>query len=364
MKIKIQQFLGGDLFSWAIVGQSIGRALINKGHEVDFIPTDKGEVKKYFPKDLHNFLIKTPKKYDMQISYTAMHNFPHYLSAGNKNRFGIWNFDGTIVPPEMIKFCNFCDKLCPSSNFSKEVFLKAGIAEEKLVTIPHGINLEDYNNKNKLPLKTNKSCKILLNIASPHKRKNLKKTLEAFGKAFSQKDDVCLVIKANLKKDKKQSSFFVDLPSVLKKFKSKYKNHAEIEIIQGFVPSLIELYNSCDIIFMMSHFEQFWMPGLEGMAAGKMVVAARYGGQTHYLNDKNSLLIEGKVVRMPKDFQYWTPSPKAEMFEPSIDDAVDKLRYAVSNYQQLQDKFAPESKKTVRELTWNNVGQMFLDLVK
>jgi glycosyltransferase involved in cell wall biosynthesis len=362
MRVKIQQFLfGGTLFSWAIVGQNIGRALIKLGHDVEFVSTDKVQ-EKYIPPDLKKYVKAKPSgKYDMQVSYTAMHNFPHFLKNGSKNRFGIWNYDGTIVPAHMVKFHNFCDKLCPSSDFASEIFVKSGVPTEKISVVPHGINLDEFATDKKQPLKTDKSKKILLNIATPHKRKNLKKTLEAFGRAFTKDDDVCLVIKVNTKKQR-DGRFFVNFPNELNRFKRKFKNHAEIEVVQGFIPELAELYNACDIVFQMSNLECWWLPGTEAFAAGKLVVASNHGGQLHYLNRDNSLLIDGKLARMPKGYQYWEPSVFGQMFEPDVDHAASQLRLAVESYDELITKFTSNIEETVQRFTWENVANQFLEM--
>jgi len=364
MRVKIQQFLfGNTLMSWAIVGQNIGRSLIKLGHDVEFVSTDEPQDK-YIPNDLKEHVRKTPTGvYDMQISYTAMHNFPNYLRHGNKNRFGIWNLDSTVVPKDMVKWHNYCDQMCPSSDFAKQIFLDANIPESKLVTVPHGINIDEFKTDKKYKLKTTKNKKILLNIATPHKRKNIKNTLNALGKAFTNKDDVCLVIKVNTKKQR-DAKFHVNFIDLLSKFKKKFKNHPEIELVQGFIPSLAELYNSCDIIFMMSNLECFWLPGLEALVNGKIVIATNHGGQLQYLNKDNSVLIDGKIIRMPTDYQYWVPSPHAKMFDADINHAVKQLRYVVNNYDDLLIKLTPNIKKTVEQFTWCNVAKQFLEMCK
>lgn len=391
MKVKIQQFLfNNTLTSWEKVGQSLGREIIKLGHDVHFIPTD-GINKKFIPNDLAPYIkLSSNENYNLGISYTAPHNMPRYLNNCD-NKFGIWNYDGAPkAPPEEVRYIKYCDRFCPSSNFSKQVFLNSGASKNNMVVIPHGIDLDQFENKNKYNLKTDKKYKILYNISTPHVRKNIINTLKAFGKAFTKDDDVCLVIKVSTpkcntradvpkpqSKNKKikrknrgkkiinvEKSITINFWEILNDFKKKYKNHAEIEIISGYIPSLIELYNACDIVFMMSHMEMWWLPGIEGFAAGKLVIASNYGGQLHYLNNDNSLLIDGKVVRMPKHYQYWNPSPYAEMFEPNVDDAVEKLRYAIDNYDGLIKKFEPSIIETINQFTWENVTKQLLSYVR
>ena len=363
MRVKIQQMLfGGRLLSWSYVGQSIGRALIKLGHSVDFLSTD-GIKDELVPDDLRPFIINSVNKsYDAQISYTMMKNFRSYLKDGNKNRFGIYNYDASCLPPDMVKHHRFCDYVCPSSNFSSSIFKKAKIPEDKIRIIPHGIDLDLFNkNKNKLSLRTDKNIKILWNIATPHLRKNIKNTLKIYGEAFVKDDDVCLVIKINTKYT--QEGGKINFYDILSGFKRKYKNHAQILILNRYLPSLIELYNACDIILMLSNFEQWGLPASDGLAANKLVVASNYGGQLHFLNNQNSLLVNGSVVRMPRKYFYWSPQvTHGEMFEPDVQDGIQKLRQAIGDYDRLMDKFRPNMQETVRRFTWDNVAKKIEEL--
>ena len=49
---------------------------------------------------------------------------------------------------------------------------------------------------------------------------------------------------------------------------------------------------------------------------------------------------------------------------PSIDDAVDKLKYAVTNYDSLLEKFQPNMQETVSKFSWENVAKQILELAK
>lgn len=358
MKICLQQFLGKN-HSWSLVGQNIARALVKQGHEVHLNSTNGYE---HFPVDLIS-LIKPhlDKSYDAQISYTAMKNFPYYLSHGDKNRFGIWNYETTILPYGFSKYYQFTDKMLPSSNFSKKIFIDSGIPETHLTVVPHGADLHAFQTTVKHPLKNKKRFKILANIAQPHVRKNIPGLLEVFGQAFTKEDDVCLVAKVSVKKQP-EMQFDVDFYSLLKSFKRKYPKHAEIEVITEFIPNIAELYNSCDAVFSMTHAECFWLPGIEGMAANKLVIAPRYGGQLDFMSDDNSLLIPGKIICSPRNMQYWTTSSFAAMFEPDIKEASKLLQLAYHDYDVLLGKFSPEMQKAVSIYSWDNVATQILEL--
>lgn len=374
MKVCWFGFLGKN-HSWSIVGQNISRELIRLGHDVDLFSTNGLQ---HFPEDLKPFVrgfveegvlmemneiskILHPT-YDMQLSYTAMLNFPRYFIRGDKNRFGIWNYETTVLPKAFAKYGLSVDKVCPSSNFSKKIFTDNGMPADKQEMIPHGIHLDRFQNLGKYPLKTKKKYKVLCNIAQPHLRKNIPGLLETWGKAFTKNDDVCLVLKIS----KKGPNQVMDIPvdQIFKNFRTKYKNHAEIEIIDTFIVDIETLYNSCDVVITMSHAECFWMPGLEAFAANKVVIAPRYGGQLDYMNDENSVLIDGKLIRADNRLQYWEPSPYAAVFDPDTNQAAAKLKDVIANYDDYLKKFSPKMQEILPDYSWKKVAERFVALCR
>jgi glycosyltransferase involved in cell wall biosynthesis len=369
MKILWYGFAGKN-HSWSLVAQNICRELIKKGHEVDIFSTNGNS---HFPKDLDPNLIgyinendfnifgrKPCEEYQIQLSYTAMKNFGSYFTRGNKNRFGIWNYETTVLPKSFAKYYKYVDKMLPSSEFSKKIFTDNGVPENAQVVIPHGVNLNQFKNTQKFDVKSEKKYKILANIAQPHLRKNIPGLLKAWGLAFTNKDDVSLVVKISKRGANGQGD--VNFDSLLKDFKSKFKNHAEIKIIDYFIDDMVPLYNACDAVITMSHTENYYLPGIECFAAGKVAIGPRYGGQLDYMNDDNSILIDGKIIRADYAMQYWEPSPYASVFDPSASQCAEKLQDLIKNYEFYQKKFAPGMKEKLKEHNWSNVADNILSL--
>jgi glycosyltransferase involved in cell wall biosynthesis len=363
MNVKIQQFLYAN-HSWSVVGWNICRSLLKLNHQVDLFPTDKDKPC-HLPDDLKKYQIdKLDKQYDMQVSYTAPINFPIYLRNGNTKRFGIWAYEYLpTLPTGFSKYYKYTDKILAPSNFCRQIFINSGVPENHVLTIPHGIHLEDFENKNKYPLKTNKKIKYLVTIGQPHQRKNLPAIFEAWGRAFTKQDDVCLVFKISVQKEKiKKHSFDVDFYEIYNNFLHKYKNHAEVELITEFIPNMTELTNACDIMFSMSHCEGFYIPGLDALGAGKFNICPNYGGQLDFLNDKNSLLVSGRVIRANQSQMYWSGNPYAQMFEPNIDHAAELLKKAYNEYDSLLLDFMPSILETREVFTWDNAVKKILEI--
>jgi O-antigen biosynthesis alpha-1,2-mannosyltransferase len=378
MKICWFGFLGKN-HSWSIVAQNLSREFARLGHSVDLFSTNGIE---HFPEDLkpnlkgfinqdeqitaqnfHEIIgSKLEKQYDMQMSYTALPNFARYFTRGDKNRFGIWNYETTILPTAFGKYYQYVDKVLPSSEFSKKIFTDNGMPVDKQVVVPHGIYLDRFENLGKYPLKTTKKYKILANIAQPHLRKNIPGLLRAYGKAFTKDDDVCLVLKVSRRSP--QPGFDVPFNDIYHRWEKEFKNHAQVEIIDKFITDIETLYNACDVVYTMAHAECFWMPGLEGFAANKVVVAPRYGGQLDYMNDSNSILIGGKEIRADNRMQYWEPSSYARVFDPDTTEAADKLKDLIENYDDYLKKFSPGMEEAAHKFSWDSAAKQIISLCR
>jgi glycosyltransferase involved in cell wall biosynthesis len=375
MKILIKQFLGKN-HSWACFGWGIAKGFLEQNHDVHMFSTDgiknfpsslKSNLIGYVEEDLPNKIYGKlqDQVYDCQVSYTAMRNFPSYLSSGTKNRFGVWCYEWAgknVLPVGFAKYYKSCDFVCPPSQFAKQVFMDSGIPETAIKVIPHGIISNDFKQTTTIDLKTNKKFKILANIAQNHLRKNIPGLLNAYGKAFTNKDDVCLIIKGSLKSNK--NPFDESLKDCLKVFYEKYNNHAEVKVFTEFVDDISSIYRSVDAVFSLTFAEGFFFPGLEAIAAGKLVIAPNWGGHLDFLDTTNSLLINGKETRANPNSMYWESKPNAVWFESNMDDAVDKLRYAYNNFVEMNEKIELQRINVYQEYDWSNIAKQFLDLCR
>ena len=107
----------------------------------------------------------------------------------------------------------------------------------------------------------------------------------------------------------------------------------------------------------------FFFPALETLATKKIVITSRYGGQLDFLTPDNSLLVDGKIIRAPRSAHYWTSSPYSEMFEPDIDDAVNKLQYCINNYDEVKAKIEENiTEDLFNKYSWDNIAKEIIGL--
>ena len=124
----------------------------------------------------------------------------------------------------------------------------------------------------------------------------------------------------------------------------KEKNIDRVHII-GYVPDekLVQYYQQAEFFVLPSTFEPFGMTSQEAMACGKPVIASKFGGIKHVIeNDKNGLLVNPKD---PKEFA----------------DAMIKI---LKN-NSLKEKLGEEANSLiVNEYSWKAMAQKHIDFYK
>lgn len=365
MKVKIQQFLFGKNHSWSCCGKAIGRELLKRGHEVHFISTD-GINKEFVDLDLVPYIRNFPdQKYDLNFAYSAPKNFQLYLGGNNGFKCGMFAYEYPILPRNFIQNIagKNADQFMTVSKWYNQVCLDNKIPADKLTLMPHGIDHVKFNSAQPMKLNTDKKIKILINVTQLHIRKNLSGTLSAIGEALNKNDDVCLVLKIQEKTP--EYPFELSFKEIFKEFNKKYPNHVECLVIKEYIPNIESLYRACDILFLLSHAEAFSLTHLEGLISGHVVFSSNYGGALDFLTNDNSFLINGKLIRAPRQAQYWEPHPQNSYYDPDIKEAAEKLRYCIDNFDQVKkEKLSYVTKKVVENFGWDKQVDILESSVK
>jgi glycosyltransferase involved in cell wall biosynthesis len=357
LKIRSQAMLG-TTHSWAVTLRSLLKEFLLMDHDLYLNSINGYDL---FPKEWTKFC-REGINADIDLTYTLPRNFKIRYNRNSKLKLAIYNYESSILPKVWVDKIQYIDYALPSSNFSKEVFVNSGWPEEKCIVVPHGVNLEDFEDKSKVNnLKTKKKFKFL-NVSIPHYRKNIGTLIDAYYSAFTDNDDVCLLLKIKLAKPKYRFECDVmrEILNVQKKHKGK--RLPQLEVVQNKYKSMVPLYNSCDCLVSSSSAEGFGLPLLEGLAAGMIVVAPRCTGQLDFLNNDNSLLVDVKEINATDKYQYWKPSPGAKTYIPHVDSLAENMKKVYENHKELKKKFAKESRETVERLTWRNAAKQILDI--
>ena len=255
------------------------------------------------------------------------------------------------------------------------MFIENKVPLEKIFVIPHGVDTRTFNSSiPPIKLNTKKSFKFV-SVVAPHYRKNIDTLLEAYCKAFSNKDDVCLVLKTKVYKHKDgifdaqknprgRKGFEIVLGDIIKKLFKKYgKNMPEIELLSGRVKNVASIYNACDCHITTTGAEGWGLPMAESQSCGLINICPNYSGHLDFMNENNALLIDTKLRPATRLEQYWGYTPGALIGQPSLEHTAELMRKAYKEHDQLLKKFEPHMRATIEKFSWTSAAQRIIDVI-
>jgi len=355
----------GNAASWALTIHYLANKFLKDGHEL-YLNTTNGI--KGVPKHLLKYF-RDCNDPDIDIVYTLPQNWPHRFTgvlSGTKKaklRLGVFNYESSILPQGWAQYHQYVDYILPSSEYVRDIFLRAGIPDEKIIVLPLGVDFDALNAPIDSDFEFNTTKKFkLLNISIPHARKNIPLLMDAYFEEFSAEDDICLIIKTTVAGKKEQ--FEIDVRAALKEIEARHpnKNLPELILLEHRFNNMATIYKTTDALINVAASEGFGLPLLEAMACGKLVAAPRYGGVLDFLDRDNSLLIDTMEVKAPPEYQYWQENPYATVGHPIKSSVMSTMRNLYENHEMLRKKLDNNMKKTVERYTWDNSVKLVLDL--
>ena len=186
-----------------------------------------------------------------------------------------------------------------------------------------------------------------LHISSCFPRKGIKCMLEAYGKAFTENDDVTLIIKTFANPHNK-------IHDLIQQYRQSHVNYPHIIVLEKDL-SLSEiryLYSYSDVYIAPSHGEGFGLPIAEAMLFSLPVITNSWGGQVDFASNENSWLI---------DFSFEYSQSHFKQFDsvwacPSSDDLAEKMKEIrlISN-EEIKSKVDKATASIKNNFSWEKV---------
>ncbi|MEE2850837.1 MAG: glycosyltransferase [Pseudomonadota bacterium] len=168
-------------------------------------------------------------------------------------------------------------------------------------------------------------AKIFLHVSSCFPRKGVDVLLEAWGKAFTTRDKVKLVIKTFPNPHNTVQDQVWDLSR-------RYPNMAPIQILNRDMDrdELVDLFRDADVMVLPTRGEGYNLPALEAMAAGLPLIVTGHGGHRDFCGPGEARLLDYEFVlsgsHVRETVSYWA--------NPLVDDLVEALREQTQTDQQ------------------------------
>ncbi|HAW09355.1 MAG TPA: hypothetical protein DCW42_09390, partial [Bacteroidetes bacterium] len=233
-----------------------------------------------------------------------------------------WEF--SQLTKEIAEIFQNADQIWTPSNYSRQCMIESGIDFNKVQVVPNGIDPKLFTpNGNTYPLKTNKKLKFLY-VGGTIYRKGIDILLQSYIKAFSNDDDVCLIIK-----DIGGDTFYKgQTAEELIRDIQRNSHSPEIIYIKDYLSEqeMASLYRSCDVFVSPYRGEGFSLPTLEAMACGLPVVVTNGGATEDFVLDEFSWKIEAGLKSIGNVLDGKQLTGEAFLLEPDAEDFEEILK--------------------------------------
>lgn len=274
------------------------------------------------------------------------------------------------------------DEVWCYSRYVKEVYLASGIPEERLKVVPLGVDASVFHPE-ALPfvftdepgadrlnglLQTRPKGRepfIFLFSGGTIHRKGIDILLDAYLRAFSAYDDVCLVVK-----DTGTRTVYPDHAGVRITELAADPTRPAIAYSDRDLSSrdMAGLYRLADCVVQPYRGEGFCLPALEALACGTAVIVTDGGPTDDFVDDEvgwrvpsgRKPLSDGKLVAANIVGQ-WECAGPPWMFEVSVDALAAKMREAYENQEEAERKGEAGARRVREGWTWDHAANAVLD---
>tara|TARA_B100002019_G_C21261547_1_gene597024 strand:+ start:389 stop:1507 length:1119 start_codon:yes stop_codon:yes gene_type:complete len=306
--------------------------------------------------------------YDIVFQQCLPHSFT--IDKRIKKNVGITMLETNNFSKSMcVMNMNGMDEICVPSQQEAKTLKQSGVTTNiKVISQPIDTELYDKYRNRKLQFGStiDKTFKFYT-IAEFVDRKNLYDLIAAFRLAFSNADNVSLILKTNTDGVAKETSS--EITERFRKFKATMGTHKqhkqEIVISQRLSDEdLIGLHNACDCFVLPSYGESFCRPAAEALILGNTPIVTDNTGMVDFINNDNGFVVRSKKTpviaqrKLAADFDIY--NAYEHWYKPDIYHLIECMQKIYNMYKK--DKQGYKKKQQIGidstdQFTYKNIGK-------
>jgi len=248
-----------------------------------------------------------------------------------KYNIGIWYWELSEFPKRFALALRLVDEIWATSTFIADTLAKVSSAPVVKITYPLIMprRIPTYTeSRNRFDFMKDKFVFVFaFDFRSVLQRKNPMGLIGAFRKAFSETDNVMLVInQINSQKDENSAKSLVEAT-----------NGFPIKIIDGPLSSVdyLAFLAASDCYVSLHRSEGLGIPLAEAMYLGKPVIATGYSGNLDFMNTNNSLLVKYQLKQLNRTYY---PYERGSVWaEPDENDAARLMRWLYEHREEAKE---------------------------
>ena len=287
-----------DGSGYASCGRSYIKALIDYGHDISINQVsfeaarpDLGEFKDYIMPN-----IQRPNGHTINLVHLTPEQYPIHWQSGKINvGFTVW--ETTKIPQLWVECCNKMDAIIVPCEWNVKVFRDSGV-NVPIFCVPHVVDYTGHEDVEEfgvdsVPADAFKFYSIFQFV----ERKDPVSLLKAYWHAFTEKDNVALVLKT-YRSDYSAGEKQIVIDTI-KRVKASMpmpqdRGYPPVYLITDMlsVDEITGLHKYGDCFVNLNRAEGFGLPEAEAAVLGNPVIVTGFGGVLEYLDDSNSLLVD------------------------------------------------------------------------
>ncbi len=288
---------------------------------------------------------------------------PHFgYDPSAKANIGRTMFETDRLPQAWVEACNRMEAVWVPSSFNVETFAFAGVDRNKLRIVPGAIDLTPYRHDLRpLPIDGAKGYHFL-SLFDWTLRKGWDVLIRAFVEEFRAEEDVALIVKTHSSLGYTTEAVVAQVSDFLTQTLGIDPDSCPDIIFQDATltdAQMPHLYRAADAYVTPTRGEGWCRPAMEAMAMGLPVIATGWSGQTAFLKEENSLLLDYTLVEVPE-----RAVREAETFrghrwaEPSVGHLRELMRRAFTDREGMKALGAKGRAHLEAEFTYPAVAKI------
>lgn len=265
-------------------------------------------------------------------------------------------FETDRLPDGVAERCNAMDEIWVPSRFNLETYSRAGVKASKLRLVTPGADTQLFS-PHAIPLQIPRKRRFnFLSVFDWHQRKGYDALLRAYLREFKPDEDVALILKVS-----HGDNIQTDLPAEIACFVErvaglKLEKAPPIILINGFIPQqeMPRLYAAADCFVLPTRGEGYCRPFFEALSCELPVIATGWSGQSDFLNNENSYLIDSVLVPVPVDVDLEVFAGH-QWAEPDVEHLRQLMRHVFSHQEEACRHAARGRRDMVQQYDWSVV---------
>lgn len=341
--------------SYGLVATNLLKELTRKGVDIALFPIGQVDGLEEDRQIIQTALDNQARFDTIAASLRIFHQFSLAEHVGVGQHIGFPIFELDKFNPREYHHLRSQDQLFVCSKWAQEICTDHHLTAQ---VIPLGVDTSIFS-PTENPRRPGSTT--FLNVGKLEIRKGHDILAEAFGKAFTPKDNVRLKMMWH--------NFFMTQDEVLE-WERLYMESPMGDRIQflsrvGTQRDLAEVMRSADCGVFPSRAEGWNLELLEMMAVGKPTIATNYSGHTEYANAQNCLLIEVEDVEPAYDGKWFHGEGNWASFgENQMDQLVEHMRTVHKEVQSNPKCGNPVGIETAKRFSWESAANQMLEYLR